>query len=215
MLVIETSRSKISDFLNSNMCFCSRLYGTFQPITNTAQESTLQKCTGVLPIFFPVDLLLHSSKSTGKETGKTHLCAVSWKAERKPDGLDLIQPWSERKPVYQPFHLPCFLKFFHLLLSMMNIWPFKQLADLCIKSYQICQGKKWMNFLIWSDPLLNSSLILSWPGPTIFLKLWPWNLLMFYSKLEDKLMQVFYKKFWRSMLCINIELVILHKIKLR
>ena len=113
-------------------------------------------------------------------------CApVSWNAGRKPNGLDLIQPWSERKPVYQPFHLPCFLKFFHLSLSMMNIWPFKQLADLSIKSCPVCQGKKWMNFLIWSDLLLNSSLILSWLDPTIFLKSWLWNLLMFYSKLED------------------------------
>ena len=26
MLLIETLKSKISDFLNSNTCFCSRLY---------------------------------------------------------------------------------------------------------------------------------------------------------------------------------------------
>ena len=29
MLVIETLKCKISDFLNSNMCFCSRLYCTY------------------------------------------------------------------------------------------------------------------------------------------------------------------------------------------
>ena len=29
MLVIETLKCKISHFLNSNMCFCSRLYGTW------------------------------------------------------------------------------------------------------------------------------------------------------------------------------------------
>ena len=29
MLVIETLRCKISDFLNSNTCFCSQLYGSY------------------------------------------------------------------------------------------------------------------------------------------------------------------------------------------
>ena len=31
-----------------------------------------QKC--VLPVFFPVDFYYSSNKSTGKETGKSHLC---------------------------------------------------------------------------------------------------------------------------------------------
>ena len=34
MLVIETLKRKISDFLNSNTCFCSQLYG----IQNTATK---------------------------------------------------------------------------------------------------------------------------------------------------------------------------------
>ena len=37
-----------------------------------------QRC--VLPVSFQVDLLLYgSNKSTGKETGKTHLCKLSYK----------------------------------------------------------------------------------------------------------------------------------------
>jgi hypothetical protein len=35
---------------------------------------TAQRC--VLPISFPEDIYCHSSKSTGKETGKMHLCAL-------------------------------------------------------------------------------------------------------------------------------------------
>ena len=33
-----------------------------------------QRC--VLPVSFPLDYYCHSNKSTGKETGKTHLCTV-------------------------------------------------------------------------------------------------------------------------------------------
>ena len=34
MLVFETLKSKISDFLNSNMCFYLQLYGTFAYMTH-------------------------------------------------------------------------------------------------------------------------------------------------------------------------------------
>ena len=35
---------------------------------------TAQRC--IMPVSFPVDLLLGSNKSAGKETGKTHLNAL-------------------------------------------------------------------------------------------------------------------------------------------
>ena len=42
---------------------------------NFYHRNSTQK--SVLPVSFPVDLLLpYSSEFTGKETGKTHLCAV-------------------------------------------------------------------------------------------------------------------------------------------
>ena len=44
ILVIETLKCKISDFLNSNTCFCSRLYGRLKIISSTSlwSQGTLQ-----------------------------------------------------------------------------------------------------------------------------------------------------------------------------
>ena len=54
------------------------------------QWGSARRC--VLPVSFPVDLLLpHSSKSTGKETGKTHLCAVGW-----------LKIWADQFTPFQP-----------------------------------------------------------------------------------------------------------------
>ena len=39
-----------------------------------SRGSSAQRC--LLPVSLPVDLFCHSNKSTGKETGKTYLCAV-------------------------------------------------------------------------------------------------------------------------------------------
>jgi hypothetical protein len=40
MLVFETLKNKISDFLNSNTCFCSRLYGS---LINQKNNTSFQK----------------------------------------------------------------------------------------------------------------------------------------------------------------------------
>ena len=37
MLVFETLKNKKSDFLNSNTCFCSPLYGMYFILTNKLQ----------------------------------------------------------------------------------------------------------------------------------------------------------------------------------
>ena len=44
MLVIKTLKSKISDFLNSNTCFCLQLYGTY----SSQCKVNFQKCSTLL-----------------------------------------------------------------------------------------------------------------------------------------------------------------------
>ena len=48
MLLIETLKSKISDFLNSNTCFCSQLYGKYFFSELSARLNEMQeKCHAV------------------------------------------------------------------------------------------------------------------------------------------------------------------------
>ena len=55
-------------------------------VIDYANQTISQRC--VLPVSFPVDLLIYgSNKSTGKETGKTHLCACA--GPQKPEKLTL------------------------------------------------------------------------------------------------------------------------------
>ena len=72
-----------------------------------------QRC--VLPVFFLVDSLLsHGSKSTGKETGKTNLCAV---------GNIHLRRWKIFM-IFGPYPLPsAFFNRYYLSVNLVNFWP--------------------------------------------------------------------------------------------
>ena len=42
MLVFETLKNKKSDFLNSNTCFCSRLYGNLEDIQPVFERESIK-----------------------------------------------------------------------------------------------------------------------------------------------------------------------------
>ena len=53
------------------------------------QHSTAQRC--VFLVSSPVDLQLWHNKSTGKETSKTHLCALCRPLDRGEGGLNVVR----------------------------------------------------------------------------------------------------------------------------